>query len=140
LTDSQPDIDTEPAGAVTADPSAGHGEVRAERVEISQGGASTISAHTVTLTQGGAARVRATEMSVSQGGVGVARVDRLVLNENAGAIAVVADEATMTGNASAVLLVAGRTNGPVRAVVDLRAAAAFGAAFAVVYALLRRIF
>jgi hypothetical protein len=118
---------------------AGMGDVRADRVELSQGGAASITANTVTVSQGGAGRVRATDMSVTQGGVGVARVDRLTLNGQSGALAVVASEASMTGEAKTFLLVAGRTNGPVSAAVDVRAAAAFGAAFALVVVVLRRL-
>ena len=119
-------------------PAGQFGDVRAERVELTQGGAATITADTVTLSQGGAGRIRARELSISQGGVGIARTDSLTLNENAGAFAVVTNEATVGGTANVFLLVAGRTNGPVRTAIDLRVAAAFGAAFALVLALLRR--
>lgn len=149
MTDWQPDNDT-PA-TPSSDAAQGRqsdetdrraagqfGDVRADRVELTQGGASTITAGTVTVSQGGAGRVRARQLSIRQGGVGLARVDRLVLNEHAGAFAVLAKEATVGDSANVLVLIAGRTYGPVRTAIDLRVAAAFGAAFALVLALLRR--
>ena len=117
------------------DPSA---DVRADRVEISQGGANNVTAKSVSISQGGAGRVSADQITISQGGVGVARATSLTLNDRAGAFGVVADEATLNGNASAFLLVARQVSGSGRVIVDWRAAAAFGAAFAVVLSLLRR--
>lgn len=126
------------AAMATAMPARQFGDVRADRVELTHGGASTITADTVSLSQGGAGRVRARELTISQGGVGVARADRLTLKENAGAFAVIANQATVGDTANVFLLVAGRTSGPVRTAIDLRVAAVFGAAFALVLALLRR--
>ena len=116
------------------------GHVRAEHVEISQGGAAMVTADTVTITQGGAGRVQAGQLSISSGGVGFARADELTLGSGAMAVAVVASQATLSGSARTVVLLAGRADGPVTATVDTRSAIAFGAAFAFVYALLRRIF
>ena len=72
-------------------------EVRAERVEINQGGAGSVDAHTVSITQGGAGQVRADEVTISQGGIGLARAGKLSLAEG--------------GNAFAIL---GRTTGALR--------------------------
>jgi hypothetical protein len=112
--------------------------VRAEHVEINQGGAGSIEATTVSLQQGGAARVRAREMSVAQGGVAVARTDTLRLQAESSGFAIVADQATIEPGASVFMLIARNVSGDVRPVLDWRAAAAFGAAAGVVLALLRR--
>jgi hypothetical protein len=112
--------------------------VKAERVEISQGGAGSIEATTVSLQQGGAARVRAHEMSVAQGGVVAARTDSLRLEAGSSGMAVVADEATIEPGASVFVLIARRANGEVRPVLDWRSAAAFGLAAGLVLRLFRR--
>ncbi len=112
--------------------------VRADHVEISQGGAGSIEATTVSLQQGGAGRVRAQEISVSQGGVAVARADELRLGDGASAFAVIADRASVGTGANIFMLLARSVDGNVRAVLDWRAAAAFGAALGAVIALLRR--
>lgn len=112
--------------------------VRAERVEINQGGANTIEATTVSLQQAGAARVRAHEMTVAQSGVVAARTDSLRLGAGANGLAVVADEATIEPGASVFVLIARRASGDVRPVLDWRAAAAFGLAVGLVLRLLGR--
>ena len=113
-------------------------DIDATTVSITQGGARDIDATTVTINQGGAGQVRADEVTVSQGGVGLARADRLTLQQGGTALAVVADEATLDPRATVLLLIAGSTKGDVRPVIDWRAAAAFGASFAVILGLLRR--
>ncbi len=115
-----------------------HGDIRAERVEITQGGANSIDAHTVAVNQGGAARVRASQLSISQGGVALARTHRLTLGANSSALAVMADRATVEAQSNVLLLVARQTSGEVRPLLDWRVAAAVGAAFGLVFALLRR--
>src|SRR5829696_6857221 len=80
--------------------------VRADHVEINQGGATSIDAQTVSITQGGAARVRANELSVSQGGVALARTGKLSLGEGGSALAVVADEVTIDSGGRVVVLLA----------------------------------
>jgi hypothetical protein len=147
-----------PDEAETAAQAARHGElgdIRAERVEIVQGGANSIDAHTVTIRQGGAAMVSATDVSVSQGGIFLARAERVTLRENSSALAVAAEQASLSGGSNVGLLLArdisqigGGSNvglllarnvsGEVRALLDWRAAAAFGAAFALVVSILRR--
>jgi hypothetical protein len=112
--------------------------VRAEHVEISQGGAGTIEATTVSLQQGGAVRVRAREMSVAQGGVVVARTDNLRLQAESSGFAIVADQATIEPGANVFMLIARNATGDMRPVLDWRAAAAFGVAIGAVLALLRR--
>jgi hypothetical protein len=113
-------------------------DIDATNVSITQGGARDVEATTVTITQGGAARVRADSLSINQGGVGFARTDELTLHDGGTAFAVVTDSATFDGQSSVFLLVAGSATGDVKPVLDWRAAAAFGAAFAFVLSLLRR--
>lgn len=115
-----------------------HGDVRAERVEITQGGANNIDAQSVSISQGGAARVRANELTISQGGVAVARTRRLTLGQNASAFAVMAEQATVEGPSNILLLVARNTSGNVRPLLDWRVAAAFGAGLGLVLAVFRR--
>jgi hypothetical protein len=109
-----------------------------EHVKIVQGGAESVSAQKVSISQGGAGRIDATEVTIEQGGAGLIRAGTLTLNGRSGAFAVAADEVTLNDNATAFLLIARTANGTLRTVVDWRAAAAFGAAFALVMALLRR--
>ena len=113
-------------------------DIDATTVSITQGGARDIEATTVTINQGGAASVRADQLTISQGGVAVARADKVTLQEGGSAFAVIADEATIDPESSIFLLIAGSTNGDVRPVIDWRAAAAFGAGFALVLGLIRR--
>lgn len=139
MTDTVPTAPPEDAAAVesVAAPSPTD-HVRAERVEITQGGVSSVQATTMTLQQGGAGRVRAGEFSVSQGGVGVARADRLNVNQGGSAFAVMADEATLAEGSQVLLLIAGSASGSVKPVIDWRAAAAFGAGLGLALRLLRR--
>jgi hypothetical protein len=114
------------------------GAVRADHVEINQGGASSVEATTVSVTQGGAGRIQAEEVTISQGGAGLVQADSLRLEEGATAFAVLADEATISDGASVFMLLARSVSGSVRPVLDWRAAAAFGAGFGAAVALLRR--
>lgn len=113
-------------------------QIRADRVEISQGGAGSIEADTVSLQQGGAGRVNAREMSVSMGAVGLARADSLRLQNGASGFAVVSQQASVEEGASVFMLVARNVTGDIRPVLDWRAAAAFGLAFGLVLRVLRR--
>jgi hypothetical protein len=112
--------------------------VKAEHVEISQGGAGSIEADTVSLQQGGAGRVKARDMSVSMGGVGLASTDSLRLEAGASALSVVAQQASVQEGASVFMLLARNVTGDVRPVLDWRAAAAFGVAAGATLSLLRR--
>lgn len=114
-------------------------DIDATSVSITQGGARDIEATTVTINQGGAARIRADELSISQGGVALARTEHLTIQDGGNAFLVVADKAALDPETSVFLLVAGSTTGDVRPVMDWRAAAAFGAGFAFVLGLLRRL-
>jgi len=110
-----------------------------ETVELNGRGANVIEADSVTINQGGAGQVRAREITVNQGGIGMARAAHVDLAAGSGAFAVVADEATVESGANVVLLVAGRTSGEVRPLLDAPAALALGVGFAVAIRLLRRL-
>jgi hypothetical protein len=112
--------------------------VRADHVEISQGGAQSIEATTVSLTQGGAGRIQADEVSIHQGGAGLVQTDNLHLQEGSSAFAVLAGEANINEGANVFILFARSVSGEVRPVLDWRAAAALGAGFGVAVALFRR--
>jgi hypothetical protein len=138
---SQEDADSaaDVSGAENVDiRNGGARDIDATTVSITQGGARDIDATTVTINQGGAANVRAEQVTVSQGGIAFARGDNVTLQQGGSAFAVIADQADLDPESSVFLLVAGTTNGDVRPVVDWRAAAAFGAAFAFVLGVLRR--
>jgi len=119
-------------------PSEAPEHIRAERVEISQGGAGSIEADPVSLQQGGAGRVNAREMSVSMGAVGLARADSLRLENGASGFAVASQQASVEEGASVFMLLARSVTGDVRPVLDWRSAAAFGLAFGLVLRVLRR--
>jgi hypothetical protein len=156
--------------------------VRADKVEIHQGGANNVEADAVTVTQGGLTNVnartvdvrmggiayaQAEDVTVNMGGVGLARADRVSV-ELGGLGVAFAREATVsqgfarnvlaqdvrvdqalvgtmvTARASferpsgVLMLIAGRVDGPVKALLDWRSALAFGAAFGVAWGILRR--
>jgi hypothetical protein len=117
-----------------------HTGAPAETVELNGRGANEIEADTVAINQGGAGQVRAREITITQGGVAVARTTHLELGQGSGAFAVVANEATVESGASVVLLLAGRTSGDVKPLLDAPAALALGVGFAVALAVVRRIF
>ncbi len=116
------------------------GDVRAENVTLSQGGARDIDATTVSITQGGAAQVRAQHMSLSQGGVALARTESLTVGEGGSAFAVMSDQATINEGGNVLLLVAGEVSGDARPVLDWRSALAFAVGLVVAWRLVRRIF
>jgi hypothetical protein len=116
------------------------GDVHAESVNITQGGARDISATTVSISQGGAAQVRAEHMSLSQGGVAIARTETFTVNEGGSAFAVMSREATVNEGSNVLLLVAGTVSGGVRPLLDWRSALALAAGLAVAWRLVRRIF
>jgi hypothetical protein len=115
------------------------GDVRAENVTLSQGGARDIEATTVSITQGGAAQVRAQQMTLSQGGVAVARTESLTVGEGGSAFAVMSDQATINDGGNVLLLVAGEVSGDARPVLDWRAALAFAVGLVVAWRLVRRV-
>lgn len=145
----------------------GADRVDGDVVSISQGGATTVTAGGVTIRQGGIVNAQADDISVSMGGVVLARGERVSV-EMGGLGLAFAREAHLTQGAvrsviakdvqvdqslvgtalagrvrferpSAIfLLIAGRVEGPVKAMLDWKGAIAFGAAFGAVVGLLRR--
>lgn len=145
----------------------GADRVDGEVVSITQGGATTVTAGSVSIRQGGIANAQADDISVAMGGVALARAERVSVEMGGMGIAL-AREAHMTQTAvrsvvakdvhvdqslvgsalagrvtferpSAIfLLIAGRVEGPVQAMLDWKGAIAFGAAFGAVVGLLRR--
>ena len=101
-----------PASAIvpSLDAEPDHETVRADRVDISQGGAERVEATTVSITQGGIGsadarsidirqggigRASATDIAVSQGGIGFAQGERVTLEMGAIGVAV-GDEVRVT--------------------------------------------
>lgn len=116
------------------------GDVHAQNVNITQGGARDISATTVSITQGGASQVHAEQMSLSQGGVAIARTASFTVNQGGSAFAVVSDQATVNEGGNVLVLVAGKVNGDGRPLLDWRSALALAAGLVVAWRLARRIF
>jgi hypothetical protein len=147
----QPDADEPTTAAADDDSDApvrlvenGHlpaaaGDIRAENVTLTQGGARDIEATTVSISQGGAAQVRAEELSLSQSGVALARTGNMTVGEGGSAFAVLADKATIEEGGNVFLLVAGEVSGDAQPLLDWRAALALGAGLAVAWSLIRRI-
>jgi len=104
-----------PAGSPTPD-----GTVRADHVELKQGGAARIEATSVTLTQGGASRINARDVSISQGGAGLVRTETLRLGTGSSAGAVLAGRAELAKGSRIMVLVARQTSGDVRPILDWR--------------------
>jgi len=145
----------------------GTDRVDGENVTITQGGASIVNAGSVQIRQGGIANAHADDISVSMGGIALARAERVSV-EMGGMGLAFAREAHLTQGAvrsviaqdvhvdqslvgtalagritferpSAIfLLVAGKVDGSVQALLDWRGAIAFGAVFGLVVGLLRR--
>jgi hypothetical protein len=145
----------------------GADRVDGDNVTITQGGATTVTAGSVQVRQGGIANAQADDISVSMGGVALARADRVSVEMGGMGIAF-AREAHLTQGAarsliaqdihvdqslvgtalagkvtferpSAIfLLVAGKVEGQVQALLDWRGAIAFGAVFGLVVGLIRR--
>jgi hypothetical protein len=117
----------------------GPGAIRADVVNLNQGGASTIEAKTVSITNGGAANVRAEELSITNGGVALARTGSLTIKQGGSSFLALADNAEVEEGGSVFLLVAKSTSGGVRPMLDWRAALAVGAGFGLALSLIRRV-
>jgi hypothetical protein len=145
----------------------GADSVAGDAVSITQGGASVVNARNVEIHQGGIANARADDISVRMGGIALARADRLSVEMGGVGLALAREAQVTQGMARTViaqdvridqglvgtafagrvtfeqpagvfLLLAGRTEGPVKALLDWRGALAFGAAFGLLVGLLRR--
>ncbi len=140
--------------------------VHADRVSVNRGGIGEVTARAVELRMGGIGRANADDVSVTLGGIGVARgritvemggigaafgdsvsvtqgyigptLAREVRLEQGFIRQVIAGRVTFGERSGAGLVIAGRTDGPVRTLLDWRGALAFGAAFGLVVALVRR--
>ena len=145
----------------------GADSVAGESVSITQGGASVVNARSVEVHQGGIANAQADDITVRLGGVALARAERLSVEMGGVGVALAREAQVTQGMARTViaqdvrvdqgligtafagkvtfekpsgvfLLLAGRTEGPVKALMDWRGALAFGAAFGLLVGLLRR--
>jgi hypothetical protein len=145
----------------------GADRVDADTVTITQGGATTVTAGSVQIRQGGIANAQADDIKVSMGGVALARADRVSVEMGAMGISFAREAHLTQGAARSViaqdvhvdqslvgtalagrvtferpsaifLLIAGRVDGPVQALLDWRGAIAFGAMFGLVVGLIRR--
>lgn len=145
----------------------GADSVSGDSVSITQGGASIVNARTVDIRQGGIANAQADDITVSMGGVALARADRVSVEMGGLGIAfareahvtqgvarsviaqdvrvdqglvgtAIAGKVTFERPSGVFLLIAGKTDGPVNALLDWRGALAFGAVFGVVTGLIRR--
>jgi hypothetical protein len=96
----------------------GEGVVRADHVDLHQGGAAAIEADTVTMSQGGASRISAREVSISQGGAAVVRADHVRLGPQAGAFAIAADRVDLAEGSRAFLVLARSRSGGGAVVLD----------------------
>ena len=129
-------------------------EVRAETVEISQGGAALIQADSVSITQGGAQFVETKALTITQGGAvsvsaETANLDAsaallvsandIQLNSGAAAIAV-ADTLKADANSRIGILFAGTIEGTPKVGFDARTAAIVGVCGATTLFVLNRIF
>ncbi|MGI9666769.1 MAG: hypothetical protein ACR2N2_06660 [Acidimicrobiia bacterium] len=127
--------------------------IEADHVTITQGGAALIEATTVEITQGGVQAAETKELSISQGGAmvidtqsadltmsgaGVLNADTVQMN-SAGAGVAIADTLKADENSTIGMLFAGTIEGGPDVKVDMRTAAAFGAAFAVTLFILKRL-
>lgn len=156
--------------------------VRAEKVEITQGGAANVDADAVSVNQGGITNVNARTVGVRQGGIAYAHADDITVNMGGVALAradrvnvelgglgisfaremrltqgaarsvvaqdvridqglvgtMVAGRATFDRPSGVFMLIAGRVDGPVKALLDWRSALAFGAAFGLLWGIVRR--
>ena len=130
----------------------GIGAVNADAVEVHRGGIGRLTAKDVTVTQGGVGAARADHLTIDMGGIGAAIVGRLELTRGAArsilareahleqsfAQTVVANHVSLERGSNAIIVLARRVDGDVRALLDWRGALAFGAALGVVIGLVRR--
>ena len=100
------DAEVDQLTTAAADAATAAGSIRAERVEVSGGGAQRIDAHEVVINQGGAAIIRGDQVRLDQGGAFAIIARRVDVREG-----------------SAVLLLARRVTGDVKVAFDWRALA-----------------
>jgi hypothetical protein len=167
LTPARATISAVPRPALAQITQGGAATVSADTVTISQGGATTVNAGSVDIRQGGIARAQADHISLRQGGIALARADRISVEMGGVGIALAREAQVTQGVARSIiarevrvdqglvgsalagrvtfarpsgvlLLIAGRVEGPVKALLDWRGAIALGAALGLVFGLVRR--
>ena len=84
----------------------GAAHVEATSVSITQGGISTAEATTIDIRQGGIQRATATDIAVSQGAIGMAQGDRVSLEMGAAGVAI-GDEVRVTQSMAGYVLARG---------------------------------
>jgi hypothetical protein len=100
----------------------GIGLARADRVDVELGGLSFALAREAHLTQSVARTIVTQDARIEQGLIGT----------------MLAGRATFDRPSGVLMLIAGRVDGPVKALLDWRSALAFGAAFGLVWGIMRR--
>jgi len=127
-------------------------EANLDSLDLRQGSIGRVDARSVTVTQGAVGGARADHLSVSQGALGGALAGEVTVSQSAvGSViardarieqsvvrTVVAQNVRVERPSAILVMLAQRVEGDVRALLDWRAAAAFGAAFGFVAALVRR--
>lgn len=128
-------------------------DIRADHVTVEQGGAGSIQAETVTINQGGAQTIHGTTVEIEQGGAALITAEHVTATQSGAAI-IVAEEATIVEGFGAMVfgttvnarssqigvLVAGTIEGEPDVRMDARLAAIIGAAFAITWFALRKLF
>ena len=127
-------------------------QATAQQVEVRMGGIGQLEAHDVFVSWGGVGAARADVVSVEFGSVGAALADELRVSQGSVGFAaardvnveqsfvrtLIAQNVRISRPSAVLLLLAGRVEGSVRPLLDWRAALAFGAAFGLVSALVRK--
>jgi hypothetical protein len=115
----------------------GIGQLEADDVFVSWGGIGAARADLVSVEFGSVGAALADELRVSQGSVGFAAA-RDVNVEQSFVRTLIAQNVRISRPSAVLLLIAGRVEGSVRPLLDWRGALAFGAAFGLVSALVRK--
>lgn len=130
----------------------GIGDAHADRIEVRQGGIARAQAHEVSVMQGGLGLARAEHVEVTQGGLGGALAERIELRQAASRLlvargpvrieqsfagTVIAGDVQIGERGFAGLVIARGVSGRGRILLDWRGGLALGAAFALVWALVR---
>jgi len=147
---SRADIGSVRAGSLHVE-RGGIGEATADRMELKLGGIGRLDAQDVFVQFGGVGLGRADKLNVEWGSVGAAAAGELHVQQGI-ASNVIAREATLdqglvrnliaarvtvTRPSAALVVIAGRVDGEVRALLDWRGALAFGLGFGLVAAVAR---
>jgi hypothetical protein len=145
---SRRDIDRVNVGTLRLE-RGGIGEATADRVELKMGGIGRLQAEDVFVQFGGVGLGRADKLNVEWGSVGAAAAGELHVQQGI-ASNVIAREATLdqglvrtliaahvtvTRPSAALVVIAGKVDGEVRALLDWRGALAFGLGFGLIAAL-----